>query len=43
MAKAKSDVIFRDRLQFTLTSDADLSLVYGIIDLSDYVNVVERK
>ena len=43
MAKAKSDVILRDRLQFTLTSDADLSLVYGRIDLSDYVNVVERK
>ena len=43
MAKAKSDVILRDRLQFTLTSNADLSLVYGRIDLSDYVNVVERK
>jgi hypothetical protein len=43
MAKAKSDIILRDRLQFTLGAAGDLSLVYGRIDLSDYVNVVERK
>ena len=43
MAKAKSDIILRDRLQFTLTPDGDISLVYGRIDLSDYVNVIEKK
>jgi hypothetical protein len=43
MAKAKQDIILRDRLQFTLTASGDLSLVYGRIDLSDYVNVVKRE
>lgn len=43
MAKSKSDIILRDRLQFTLDASADLSLVYGRIDLSDYVNVVEKR
>jgi hypothetical protein len=43
MAKGKSDIILRDRLQFTLDANSDLSLVYGRIDLSDYVNVVEKK
>lgn len=43
MAKGKSDIILRDRLQFTLDSNGDLGLVYGRIDLSDYVNVVEKK
>lgn len=43
MAKGKSDIILRDRLQFTLDADGDMSLVYGRIDLSDYVNVVEKK
>lgn len=43
MAKAKSDIILRDRLQFTLDANGDLGLVYGRIDLSDYVNVVEKK
>lgn len=33
----------RDRLQFTADGNGDLSLVYGRLDLSDYVNVVERK
>ncbi len=42
MAKAKQDIILRDRLQFTLGAAGDLSLVYGRIDLSDYVNVVKR-
>lgn len=42
MAKAKTDIILRDRLQFTLGAAGDLSLVYGRIDLSDYVNVVKR-
>lgn len=43
MAKAKTDIILRDRLQFTLAADGDLGLVYGRIDLSDYVNVVKRE
>lgn len=43
MAKAKQDIILRDRLQFTLTNQGDLSLVYGRVDLSDYVNVVKRE
>ena len=43
MAKAKSDIILRDRLQMTLGASGDLGLVYGRIDLSDYVNVVEKK
>mgnify|MGYP003651365514 CR=1 FL=1 len=42
MAKGTSDIILRDRLQFTLGAAGDLSLVYGRIDLSDYVNVVKR-
>lgn len=43
MAKSKSDIILRDRLQFTTSSTGDLSLVYGRLDLSDFVNVVEKK
>jgi len=40
MAKNKGDLILRDRLQFTLDGAGNLSVVYGRIDLSDYVNVV---
>jgi len=40
MAKNKGDLILRDRLQFTLDGTGNLSVVYGRIDLSDYVNVV---
>ena len=40
MAKNKGDLILRDRLQFTLDGEGDLSVNYGRIDLSDYVNVV---
>lgn len=40
MAKNKGDLILRDRLQFTLDNEGDLSVQYGRIDLSDYVNVV---
>lgn len=43
MAKAKRDIILRDRLQFTLDASADLGLVYGRIDLSDYTNVVQKR
>ena len=40
MAKAKGDIILRDRLQFTLDASGNRSVNYGRIDLSDYVNVV---
>jgi len=40
MAKAKGDIILRDRLQFTLDATGNRTVNYGRIDLSDYVNVV---
>lgn len=40
MAKGKNDLILRDRLQFTLNGGV-LPVVYGRLDLSDYVSVVE--
>ena len=40
MAKGKSDLILRDRLQFDVDANGDTTTVYGRIDLSDYVNVV---
>ena len=43
MAKGSSDVILRDRLQFDVTETGDTDLVYGRIDLSDYVNIVENR
>lgn len=43
MAKKNSDLIMRDRLQFTLDASGDLDVVYGRIDLSDYVNTVQKK
>ena len=43
MAKGSNDVILGDRLQFTLGNTGDLSVVYGRLDLSDYVNAVEKK
>lgn len=43
MAKGTNDVILRDRLQFTLNGSGDLAVVYGRLDLSDYVNPVEKK
>jgi len=43
MAKKASDLIMRDRLQFTLGATGDLDVVYGRIDLSDYVNTVAKK
>ena len=42
MAKGKDDLILRDRLQFTL-SGGNLAIVYGRIDLSDYVSVVNNE
>lgn len=42
MAKGKSDVILRDRLQFDVNAGGSTSLVYGRVDLSDYVNIVKK-
>ena len=43
MAKGKNDLILRDRLQFTLDANGDLPIVYGRVDLSDYVSVVNNQ
>lgn len=43
MAKGSSDVILRDRLQFDIDANGNTALVYGRIDLSDYVSIVENK
>jgi hypothetical protein len=43
MAKGSNDVILRDRLQFDINSQGDTALVYGRIDLSDYVSIPENK
>ena len=43
MAKGANDVILRDRLQFDIDALGDTPLVYGRIDLSDYVSIVENK
>lgn len=43
MAKGSNDVILRDRLQFDIDALGDTALVYGRIDLSDYVSIPENK
>ena len=43
MARGKNDLILRDRLQFTLDANGDLPVVYGRVDLSDYVSVVNNQ
>ena len=43
MAKGANDIILRDRLQFDITNAGITSLVYGRIDLSDYVSIPEAK
>ncbi len=43
MAKGKSDIILRDRMQFTFDGSGNRSTLYGRIDLSDYVNTVDKK
>jgi len=43
MAKKNSDLILRDRLQFTLDASGNLATVYGRVDLSDYVSVVNNE
>tara|TARA_R110000824_G_scaffold2303_1_gene10733 strand:+ start:444 stop:1043 length:600 start_codon:yes stop_codon:yes gene_type:complete len=43
MAKGKSDLILRDRMQFTFDATGNRTTLYGRIDLSDYVNTVDKK
>jgi hypothetical protein len=43
MAKGSRDIILRDRLQFETTAQGNVSLVYGRIDLSDYVSIVKNE
>ena len=43
MAKGTNDVILRDRLQFDVDASGTTQLVYGRIDLSDYVSIVENR
>ena len=43
MAKGANDIILRDRLQFDIDANGDTALVYGRIDLSDYVSIPEAK
>jgi len=42
MAKNSGDVILRDRMQFDFDGSGDRTTLYGRIDLSAYVNPVER-
>ena len=43
MAKGNNDVILRDRLQFDIDANGDTALVYGRIDLSDYVSIPKNE
>jgi hypothetical protein len=43
MAKGASDLILRDRLQFTLDGTGNQTTVYGRFDLSEFVSTLDRK
>ena len=43
MTKNATDLILRDRLQFTLDANGSQATVYGRFDLSDYTSALERK
>ena len=44
MAKGSRDIILRDRLQFeTTAATGNVALVYGRVDLSDYVSIVKNE
>ena len=43
MAKGTRDLILRDRLQFDVDATGDTLLLYGRVDMSDFVNVVKRE
>ena len=42
MAKGNNDLILRDRLQFDVDATGNTALVYGRVDMSDFVNVYKR-
>ena len=42
MTKNSGDVILRDRMQFTLSNTGDQTTLYGRVDLSAYVNPIDR-
>ena len=43
MARAARDLILRDRLQFPIDGSGNTALVYGRVDLSDFVNIVKKE
>jgi len=43
MAKKSQDLILRDRLEFTLDAAGDLAVVYGRVDLSDFVSTTKNQ
>lgn len=43
MAKRSGDFILRDRLQLTLDGAGDSDTIYGRMDLSDFVNAIEKQ
>jgi hypothetical protein len=43
MAKSSRDLILRDRLQFDVNGSGNTDLVYGRVDLSDFVNIVKKE
>jgi hypothetical protein len=43
MAKGTRDLILRDRLQFDVDGVGNTDLLYGRVDMSDFVNVVKRE
>lgn len=43
MAKGTRDLILRDRLQFTTDATGNRTLVYGRVDMSDFVNIVKKE
>jgi len=43
MAKASRDLILRDRLQFDINGSGNTDLVYGRVDLSDFVNIIKKE
>jgi hypothetical protein len=43
MTKNATDLILRDRLQFTADASGDQATVYGRFDLSDFVSALDRK
>jgi len=40
MAKGRQDLMLRDRMEFTFDASGDINTLYGRVDLSDYVSVL---